>query len=116
MRHTSYCSTHPKFSPKSAVTEGLPGKLTSRTVGPHLSRMEREKEILGKERGTGPELIGPMKMECFVPFKEEGDVIAAWREARSVKYLDRKVGWRGDQTSIVWPRTIGLLCFDMKRW
>jgi hypothetical protein len=23
VRHTSYCSTHPKFSPKSAVTEGL---------------------------------------------------------------------------------------------
>jgi hypothetical protein len=35
VRHTSYCSTHPKFSPKSAVTEGLLQETVGRSGAGH---------------------------------------------------------------------------------
>jgi hypothetical protein len=28
------------------------------------------------------------KVECFPPFKDEGEVMASWGEARLIKYLD----------------------------
>jgi hypothetical protein len=32
-----------------------------------------------------------MKLKFFLPFKDEGELIASWGEARLVKYLDGKV-------------------------
>jgi hypothetical protein len=36
-----------------------------------------------------------MKMKFFPPFKDEGEVVAAWGEAQLIKYLDGKVELRG---------------------
>jgi hypothetical protein len=32
-----------------------------------------------------------MKMKFFPPFKDEGEVMASWGEARLIKYLDGKL-------------------------
>jgi hypothetical protein len=32
---------------------------------------------------------------CFTPFKDEGELIASWGEARLIKYLDGHVELRG---------------------
>ena len=49
------------------------------------------------ERIHGPELIGVMKRksEYYPPFKDEGELIASWGEARLIKYLDGKVELKG---------------------
>jgi hypothetical protein len=36
-----------------------------------------------------------MKMKFFPPFKDEGEVAAAWGQAQLVKYLDGKVELKG---------------------
>jgi hypothetical protein len=36
-----------------------------------------------------------MKMKFFPPFKDEGEVVASWGEARLLKYLDGKVELKG---------------------
>ena len=36
-----------------------------------------------------------MKMRFFPPFKDEGEVVAAWGQAQLIKYLDGKVELRG---------------------
>jgi hypothetical protein len=36
-----------------------------------------------------------MKMKFYPPFKDEGEVVAAWGEARLIKYLDGKVELKG---------------------
>jgi len=36
-----------------------------------------------------------MKMKYFPPFKDEGEVVAAWGEARLIRYLDGKLELRG---------------------
>jgi len=36
-----------------------------------------------------------MKTKFFPPFKDEGEVIAAWGEARLIKYLDDKLELKG---------------------
>ena len=35
------------------------------------------------------------KSEYYPPFKDEGELIASWGEARLIKYLDRKLVLRG---------------------
>jgi hypothetical protein len=51
----------------------------------------------GEERGndSGVKLIGTMKMTFFPPFKDEGEVVAAWGEAQLIKYLDGKLELKG---------------------
>jgi hypothetical protein len=36
-----------------------------------------------------------MKLKFFPPFKDEGEVMASWGEARLIKYLDGKTELRG---------------------
>jgi hypothetical protein len=36
-----------------------------------------------------------MKPNLFPPFKDEGEVVAAWVQAQLIKYLDGKVELRG---------------------
>lgn len=36
-----------------------------------------------------------MKLKFFPPFKDEGEVIASWGEARLIKYLDGKLELKG---------------------
>ena len=36
-----------------------------------------------------------MKMKFFPPFKDEGELIASWGEARLIKYLDGESELRG---------------------
>jgi hypothetical protein len=36
-----------------------------------------------------------MKMKFLPPFKDEGEVVAAWGEARLIRYLDGKTELRG---------------------
>ena len=36
-----------------------------------------------------------MKMKFFPPFRDEGEVVAAWGEARLIGYLDGKSELRG---------------------
>ena len=38
---------------------------------------------------------GAMKMKFFPPFKDEGEVVAAWGEAQLIRYLDGKTELRG---------------------
>ncbi len=49
----------------------------------------------GEEPSRDWELIGAMKMKLFPPFKDEGEVVAAWGQAELVKYLDGKVELKG---------------------
>ena len=35
------------------------------------------------------------KSEYYPPFKDEGEVMASWGEARLIKYLDGKTGIEG---------------------
>ena len=35
------------------------------------------------------------KSEYYPPFKDEGELIASWGEARLIKYLDRKLVLKG---------------------
>ena len=42
----------------------------------------------GEERGNGSKLIGGMKLKFFSPYKDEGEVVAAWGQAQLIKYLD----------------------------
>jgi hypothetical protein len=36
-----------------------------------------------------------MSLKFFPPFKDEGEVVAAWREAQLIRYLDGKTELRG---------------------
>jgi hypothetical protein len=36
-----------------------------------------------------------MKLKFFPPFKDEGEVVAAWGESQLIKYPDGKVELRG---------------------
>ena len=36
-----------------------------------------------------------MKLKFFPPFKDEGEVMASWGEARLIKYLDGKLVLKG---------------------
>jgi hypothetical protein len=36
-----------------------------------------------------------MKLKLFLPFKDRGELIASWGEARLIKYLDGKTELRG---------------------
>ena len=36
-----------------------------------------------------------MKMKFYPPFKDEGEVVAAWGQAQLIKYLDGKTELRG---------------------
>jgi hypothetical protein len=49
----------------------------------------------GAERSWGSELIGAMKMKFYPPFKDKGEVVAGWGQARLIKYLDGKVVLKG---------------------
>jgi hypothetical protein len=40
-------------------------------------------------------MIGAMKMKFFPPFRDEGEVIASWGQARLIKYLDGKLELKG---------------------
>ena len=40
-------------------------------------------------------MIGAMKMKFYPPFKDEGEVVAAWGEAQLIRYLDGKTELRG---------------------
>jgi hypothetical protein len=53
--------------------------------------------VEAEERVYGPELIGIMKRksEYYPLFKDEGELIASWGEARLIKYLDRKLVLKG---------------------
>ena len=53
--------------------------------------------VEAKERIHGPELIGFMnrKSEYYPPFKDEGELIASWGEARLINYLDGKLVLKG---------------------
>ncbi len=42
-----------------------------------------------------PPNVPRMKPKFFPPYKDEGEVAAAWGQAQLVKYLDRKVELRG---------------------
>jgi hypothetical protein len=57
-----------------------------------------------------------MKMKFFAPFKDEGEVVAAWGPAQLIKYLDGKVELKGGQKGIVWLLTNGSRCSGMERW
>ncbi len=61
------------------------------------------------QAGTPPQLffgVGPflsdapcynprMKLKFFPPFKDEGEVVASWGEARLIRYLDGKLVLKG---------------------
>jgi hypothetical protein len=36
-----------------------------------------------------------MKLKFFPPFKDEGEVVASWGEARLIRYLDGKLVLKG---------------------
>ena len=38
---------------------------------------------------------GAMKMKFYPPFRDEGEVVAAWGQAELIKYLDGKVVLNG---------------------
>ena len=40
-------------------------------------------------------MIGAMKMKFFPPFRDEGEMIASWGQARLIKYLDGKLELKG---------------------
>ena len=40
-------------------------------------------------------MIGAMKMKFFPPFRDEGEVIASWGQARLINYLDGKLELKG---------------------
>lgn len=45
--------------------------------------------VEGEERGDG------MKLKFFPPYKDEGEIVAAWGQAQLIKYLDGKTELRG---------------------
>jgi hypothetical protein len=45
--------------------------------------------VEGAERGGG------IKMKFYPPFKDEGELIASWGEARLIRYLDGKTELKG---------------------
>ena len=61
----------------------------------------------GTKRNEGPSLdrgIMKRKSDYYPPFKDEGEVMASWGEARLIKYLDGKTELRGgsDQDRCAW--------------
>ena len=48
-----------------------------------------------EKRGNGSAMTGSIKMKCFPPFQDEGEVVAAWSEAQLVKYLDGRLELKG---------------------
>ena len=51
--------------------------------------------VEGEGPSRGSEMIGAMKMKFFPPFRDEGEVIASWGQARLIKYLDGKLELKG---------------------
>ena len=49
----------------------------------------------GSEKNRSKQLILHMKMKFYPPFKDEGEVMASWGEARLIKYLDGKLVLKG---------------------
>ena len=59
-------------------------------------------------------------MKFFLPFKDEGDVVASWGEAQLIKYLDGKTEFRGgskhdraearEWTSLFWHAAVFSEC------
>ena len=44
---------------------------------------------------TPPRYNPPMKLKFFPLFKDEGELVASWGEARLIKYLNGKVELKG---------------------
>ena len=57
-----------------------------------------------------------MKLKFFPPFKDEGEVIASWGEARLISTWTGKLNCVGAQIRTGQRRRSGFLCFGMRRW
>jgi hypothetical protein len=73
--------------------------------------------VEAEERIHGPELIDAMKRksEYYPPFKDEGEVMASWGEARLIKYLDGKLVLKGGskEDRIAAREWISLFCHEV---
>ena len=72
---------------------------------------------------TLPLMIGHMRMKFFPPYKDEGEVVAYFGQARLVKFLDGKLELRGgseqdhaearEWMSLFWHEAV-VRCFPSK--
>ena len=49
---------------------------------------------------TPPSTIPRVKLKFFPPYKDEGEVVAAWGQAQLIKYLDGKLELKGGSKEI----------------
>jgi hypothetical protein len=55
-------------------------------------------------------------MKFFPPFKDEGEVVAAWGEAQLIRFLDGKTELRGGSKDDRLAAQEWISLFGMRRW
>lgn len=58
-----------------------------------------------------------MRIRDFFPlFKDEGEIIASWGEAKLVRRADGRLELEGAHETTAWRPGNGCRCFAMRRW